>query len=214
MRSTPVKLIYALMLVLAAAAAHAGQKAITDTGEEIIINSDGTWKYAEAEGRGAGGDIETNPKPFTKPKTSTFLLKSKKNRSAFWINPDKWLFKPSSKNTDAEYSLQLKGKDLYGLVIAEEVEIPMESLIEIALENAKSAGPDIHITKKEYRIVNGNKVIYMEMSGTIQGMKLTYLGYYYSDTSGTTQFLTYTASNLVNKYRTEIIELLNGFVQE
>lgn len=209
-----MKPLYALIISLVMTTAYAGQRAITDTGEEIIINSDGTWQYATPEGQGSAGGIKTNPQTFSKPKNSTFLLKSKKNRSAFWINTAKWLFKPSVKNTDAEYSLQLKGKDLHGLVITEEVEIAMESLLDIALENARSAGPDIQITKQEYRIVNGKKVLYAEMSGAIQGMKLTYLGYYYSDASGTTQFLAYTATNLVPKYRTEIDDLLNGFVQQ
>lgn len=190
---------------------YAEQRAITDTGEEIVIYSDGTWKYLTETGEAPAAAIETNPNAFNKPEDSTFLLKSKKNHAAFWLNTNKWLFKPSTKNDDAEYALQLKGKDLYGLIIAEEVEIPLESLTEIALENAKSVAPDIHITKKEYRVVNGRKVIYMEMSGTMQGMKITYLGCYHSDASGTTQFLTYTATNLVGKYRKEIAALLNGF---
>ena len=50
----------------------------------------------------------------------------------------------------------------------------------------------------------------MEMKGTTQGIKFMYLGYYYSDDSGSTQFITYTGSNLVNKYKLEIYDFLNG----
>lgn len=154
--------------------------------------------------------INTNKTKFKKPESSEFILKSKNNNSAFWIDTDKWSFKKATGNTDAEYELELKGNDLYGMVITEAIHIPVESLTDVALTNARSAAPDAVITEKEYRYVNGNKVIYMEMSGTIQGMKITYLGYYYSDSSGSTQFLTYTGSNLVGKYKTEITDLLNG----
>ena len=52
----------------------------------------------------------------------------------------------------------------------------------------------------------------MEMKGTLQGIKFMYLGYYYSDDSGSTQFLAYTGSSLVGKYKSEINDFLNGFV--
>ena len=84
-------------------------------------------------------------------------------------------------------------------------------MAQIALENAKKAAPDARIVKEEYRVVNGNKVIYLEMEGTIQGIKFKYLGYYYSDRSGSTQYLTYTGANLVGEYKKDIERFLNGF---
>ena len=99
------------------------------------------------------------------------------------------------------------------MAITEEIEVPLEILPDIALSNAQEAegaGADIKILKREYRTVNGKKVLYMEMGGTMGGIKFTYLGYYYSDTYGTTQFIVFTAANLVDKYRSEIDRLLNG----
>ena len=49
----------------------------------------------------------------------------------------------------------------------------------------------------------------MQMDGTIQGIKFSYFGYYYSDKSGSTQLLVYTASNLADKYKIEIENFLN-----
>ena len=51
----------------------------------------------------------------------------------------------------------------------------------------------------------------MEMKGTLQGINFMYLGYYYSDDAGSTQFIAYTASSLVSKYKSEIYNFLNGF---
>lgn len=204
-----MRIIYISIMLFISSISYASQQAVTDTGKEVILNDNGTWKYS-SESENSLVKLTTNKKTFKKPKNSSFLLKSTKNSSAFSINTKKWSFAKGSNNKDAEYEFQLKGKDLYAMAIAEAIEIDAESLTDIAFSTAKSAAPDIQIIKKEYRIVNNKKVIYMEMSGTIQSMKITYLGYYYSSPSGSTQLVVYTGTNLVNKYRNEISDLLNG----
>jgi len=208
-----MKLTYALVILLLTATAYASQKAITDTGEEVILNDDGSWQLS-GNAKNIPDKIKTNKKSFRKPKAASFLLKSTKNNSAYWINTNKWSFKKAANNPEAEYEFVLKGEDLYGMAIAEGVEISVESLTDIAVTNAKNVAPDIKIVKKEYRNVNGKKVVYMEMKGTAQSIKFTYLGYYYSNASGSTQLVLYTGTNLVNKYRSEINNLLNGLTEQ
>ncbi len=208
-----MKKLFVAILLLLAATSYASQKAITDTGEEVILNSDGTWEYSDSAQK-ATDIIKTNKTKFKRPRDSSFLLKSTKNNSAYWINTDKWFFEKAKNNTAAEYEFQLKGKDLYGMAITEGAEIPIESLANIALSNARTIAPDVKSVKQEFRIVNGKKVIYMEMKGTLQGMKVTYLGYYYSDASGATQLITYTTTKLVDKYKSEINDFLNGLVTQ
>ena len=199
-----------VIFILISSISYASQKAITDTGEEVILYSDGTWAYSDKSNQ-LKNDIVTNNETFQKPESSKFLLKSTKNSSAYWINPNKWSFKKATNEAEAEYVFQLKGSDLHGMSLSEGLSIPIESLANIALENAKEAAPDTKIVKQEYRIVNGIKILYMEMEGTIQGIRFMYLGYYYSDDSGSTQFIAYTGSNLVSKYKAEINDFLNGF---
>ena len=208
-----MKKLFVTILLLLAATSYASQKAITDTGEEVILNSDGTWEYSD-NAQKATNTIETNKKKFEKPRNSSFLLKSIKNNSAYWINTDKWSFGKAKGNAEAEYEFKLKGKDLYGMAITEGAEIPLESLANIALSNARGIAPDAKSVKQEFRIVNGKKVIYMEIDCTVEGMKVAYLGYYYSDVSGATQLVTYTGTNLVDKYKSEINNLLNGLVTQ
>ena len=208
-----MKKVLVTILVLLAATSYASQKAITDKGEEVILHDDGTWEYSDKEKKPTK-TIETSKEKFEKPKSSSFLLKSTKNNSAYWINTDKWSFEKATGNPAAEYQFKLKGKDLYAMAITEGIEVSLESLADLALTNARNAAPDAKIRTQEYRVVNGNKVIYMEISGTIQGIKFTYLGYYYSDASGSTQLTTYTASNLVDKYKSEINDFLNGLVTQ
>jgi hypothetical protein len=92
--------------------------------------------------------------------------------------------------------------------------MPIESLADTALTNARSAAPDAKMIMQEYRIVNGKKVICMEFKGTIKSVNFTYHGYYYSNSSGSTQLLTYTATNAVAKYESEMNDFLNGLVTQ
>jgi len=191
---------------------QAQQKAVTETGEEVILYDDGTWKYHN-EDQIYEKEIPTNPKKFKKDKESTFLLKSSKLNIGVYLNPKIWSFKKATDNLEAEYELQLKDGDLYGMMITEQVEIPLESLKSIALENGKAAAPDLKIVKEEYRIVNDLKVLLLQLNGTMQGIKFSYYGYYFSCTNGTIQFITYTSQKLLDGYKPECEKLLNGFVK-
>ena len=72
---------------------------------------------------------------------------------------------------------------------------------------------NIKVVSEEYRNVNGIKVLMMQMAGTIQGMKIVYCGYYYSNDTGTIQLLTYTGENLLKSYHNDIETFLNGLVK-
>jgi len=152
---------------------YASQTAVTDTGDVIILNDNGTWKYKD---RVDATSISINSHKFVTPKSSTFLLKSQKNSSAFWINAKKWRFVKGPTEGATEYNFELKSQDLYGMAITEGLDIPLESLGEIAFENASSAAPNAKLLEKEYRTVNNQKILYMKFSGTIQGIDFTYIG--------------------------------------
>jgi len=199
-----------LAICLLPLAVYASKKAVTDEGEIVILDNDGTWQYEQPESIKTR-KILLNQKLYKKGKKATFTLKSKVNDSQFSIDPKVWAFKKGDDSDSSEYNFKLKGGDLYGMAITEGIEVELLNLPQLALQNAKDAAPNIKIIKQEYRIVNGHKVIYMEMQGTIQGIKFKYLGYYYSDKSGSTQYITYTGSSLVKKYESEIEKFLNGF---
>ena len=206
------KIISIIFLVVFTLSASAQEKAITETGEVIILYKDGTWKYQDKEDS-VKTVIPVSKKIFKKDNKSSFLLKSKNVGLGFWLNPKKWSFKKATENPQAEYEIRLKKGDLYGMLITEKFEIPLENLKTIAYDNGKSFSPDLKIIKEEYRIVNGLKVLFMQMNGTIQGIKFSYYGYYYSNKSGTVQFITYTSQNLLDSYQKDCEEILNGIVE-
>ncbi|BFG71109.1 hypothetical protein KACHI17_19900 [Sediminibacterium sp. KACHI17] len=190
--------------------ASAQKKAITDTGEEVILYQDGTWKYVN--GADSARAVEVNKTPFVKPSTNTFLLKSKKFNIGFWINPKKWKVQTDKNNDDAEYELHEETNDLFAMMITEKSEIPVLTLKDIAIKNARKVAPDITIQKEEFRIVNGQKVLLVQMKGTYNGVQFIYYGYYYSNKNGSVQFVTYSTNNLLIENIKDCDDLLNGFV--
>lgn len=205
------KTIFVLLFMASVLSIYGQKRAVTETGEEVFLYDDGTWKYKENPIEEK--EIHVNTKRFTKNKESSFLLKSNKVNVGIWLNPKKWSFNKAEGASESEYQFELKSGDLYGMLIAEKIEIPLETMRLIALENGREAAPDLHIVKEEYRKVNGLKVLLLQMNGTMQGVKFSYYGYYFSNSNGTLQFITYTAQNLLEEHKGTCEELLNGLVE-
>jgi hypothetical protein len=186
-------------------------KAVTEKGDEVLLYPDGTWKYVDNKKETQSKKIDTIVT--TKSLNARFLVKSEKVNCGVWLDPKKWKFNKSDENEESELSFTLAGQDAYGMLISERIEIPLESLKEIALANGKEVSSDLEIVKEQIRKVNGVQMLCLQMNGTIQGVKFTYFGYYWSSEKGTVQFITYTSQNLFTKYKPDLEELLNGFVE-
>jgi len=187
-------------------------KAVTETGDEVILYSDNTWNYVN-DSLSIKKEIKTNEVPFIKDKNSKFLVKSKKIGIGLWINPKKWSFERSSSNDATEFTFTLRNEDLYGMLIVEKTEIPLLSLKEIALSNAKEVASNVKVEKEEFRTVNGIKLLMMQLSGVTQGIKFKYYAYYYSSKKGVVQLVTYSSENLFDEYNRDMDVFINGFVE-
>lgn len=185
--------------------------AVTSNGDEVILYYNGTWRYTK-DSLVVDSEIKTNETPFEKDKKLTFLVKSNKVNVGVWINPKEWTFNKGPEGEAAEYNFSKKAGDLYAILITEKLEMPLETLKNIAIHNARSAAPDIRVTKEEYRTVNGQKLLLMQMSGTIQGMRFIYYSYYFSSPNGTIQLIAYTGESLFKSSLNDIEQFLNGFV--
>lgn len=206
-----MKNIYIFLIFLTITSLSNAQiKAVTDTGDEVILYNDNTWKYVNDSL--VNTSITTNPKKFIKPTNATFLVKSKKVNVGVWLSTKEWKFENSGKNKPSEFTFKHRKQEIYGMLITEKANIPLENLKEIALKNAKNAAPDAHLVAQEYRNINGIDVLMLQISGTIQGLSFRYYGYYYSSDEGTVQFISYTFKNLFKDYKPEIENLINGFV--
>jgi hypothetical protein len=189
---------------------YAQTKAVTENGDEVILFENKTWDYSDKNTR-EEKEIKTNNETFNKSKDATFFLKSKNlPEVGIHLNTKKWTFEKSKSEKPSEYEFELKDKDAYAMIITERIEVPLDALKSIALENAKAIAPDMKIIFEEYRMVNDKKIFCMQMNGTVKGIKVAYLGYYYSYENGTLQFLSYTSQSLFKEYKDEIETLLNG----
>lgn len=188
-------------------------RGVTESGEEVLLFQDGTWKFVN-DSASSVEEIKMNAQKFFRDKSAGFLVKSSKVDVAVWMNPKLWSFSKAESDEASELKFERKDLDLYGMLITERIQIPLDNLKDIALDNARKVAPDIRIKKQEYRNVNGLKVLMLQMSGTIQGIKFTYFGYYFSFLGGTVQFLTYTSSNLFDTYEKDAEQLLNGLVKQ
>lgn len=206
-------LLTALLFTIATQFSFAQIKAVTENGDEVLLNSDGTWRYTSDVEAKSTTTIKENTLPFKKPVSSTFLLKSAKINVGFWLDPKVWSFKKADAGEASEYKLSCKTEDFYAMIITEKIEIPLEELREIAIENAREAAPDIKVVSEEYRNVNGLRVFCMQMEGSMKGIKFSYLGYYYTTSDATVQFVTYTSQALMKSKRTIAESLLNGIVK-
>jgi hypothetical protein len=191
-------------------------KAKTSEGKDVVLYDDGTWQYAEDEDLKEEGKkvfIPVSDTKYTKPGSSKTVFKSERAGYSVWYDNIKWK-KTSKFNEDQEAQFQLKNGDAYVMSIAEGVEIPIETLGDIAIKNAENASPNVRVTHKEYRNVNGTDVLHMRLEGTLQGINFIYYGYYFSNKGGSVQLVGYTSANLFDKYKKDLEDFLNGFVAE
>ncbi len=62
--------------------------AVTETGDEVVLYHDGTWKYVK-DSLSQKINIPVNDKAFVKDAQLSFMVKSKKLPIGIWINPKK-----------------------------------------------------------------------------------------------------------------------------
>lgn len=206
------KIVLLGLIFLSINLTNAQINALTESGDTVLLFENGSWKYAN-QGQKNISEIRVNNQKFNKDSKTTFLVKSKKMNIGVWINPKKWGFGKGDDGGAAEYKFKMRESDINAILIAEKIEIPIINLRGIVIDNAKDVAPDIKVIYEEYRIVNGIKVLMMQMAGTIQGIKFTYFGYYYSNENGSVQLLTYTGTSIFDKHKKEMELMLNGLVE-
>ncbi|HYX31454.1 MAG TPA: hypothetical protein VE863_23175 [Pyrinomonadaceae bacterium] len=186
------------------ASAQNPTKARTETGKDVLLFPDGTWKYADAE----------PPPPvkvgsLARPTSAKAKVQTTRGDFAVWYDESKWQLE-NRLNDDDILHFRLRRADGYAMVLAEGLPMPMATLKAIAVKNAKDAAPDAHLVSEDTRTVNGTEVMLLTIDGTVSGIPFRYFGYYYSGKQGTIQFIAFTGQNLFDKNKADFADLLNG----
>ena len=180
--------------------------ATTDDGRRVVLRSDGTWAFVEL----TDPTLPEN-KVRTSPTTSIASVSGKHGFFQLFYSPDIW--EPQdSQFPAAEFFFHHVDGDVYAMVVSERLAMPLETLKNAALKNARSAGQDLKMKSEEMRLVNGQEVLSMQFDCTVQGVPFAYSGYYWSGEPGSVQVLVWTGSNLLMDYREDIDGLLDGLV--
>lgn len=179
-------------------------RAKTEGGKEVILYADGTWKYVPEASAATSPELAHNKGALAKK-----LFKPERGSFGIWYDESKWREKRSTEPDDKAHFSFLAG-DAYVMVIAEELAIPLVTLRNLAVANAKEAAPDAKVTKEEKRLVNGTEILMMKIEGTVQGIPFVYYGYYYGGKQGTIQIVGFTGQNVFAKYEAEFTKFLDG----
>ena len=196
---------FTLLLLLSCATVAVCQteiKARTDSGKEVILSPDGTWKYAPEPS--AASSYTAN-----KPQGATTLFKSTRAGFGIWYDNTKWIIESPAED-QGRIQFRLKQGDAIALAIIEGLNIPLPALKKIALDNARKAAPDFRLLSEETRTVNQRQVLCMKFDGTIKEIPFRYYAYYYSGKNGSIQLLTLTGRDLFTKYEQDLSDFLNG----
>jgi hypothetical protein len=194
-----------LLSVAGTVVAQTPIKARTESGKDVILSPDGTWRYATD----APPSHTATAATMTRPAGSRTVYKAEHGGFSVWYDDSKWIKSPRT-DDEGRIEFRLKRGDAYAVAIVEELGIPTATLKEIALENAKGAAPDAKVVFEETRTVNGKEVACMKIEGTIKGISFRYYGYYYGGKKGSIQLLTYTGTEIFPKYEQDFLEFLNG----
>jgi hypothetical protein len=190
-------------------------KATTTNGREVILLENGKWYYAgdSSANVAAPDSIVNNNSTFVKNKNADFLLKSGTINIGVYFDRKAWKSSKSKKTEDSEYSFDKLGDDaIAALLITEKTKISFKTLADMALTNAKDTDPQAKVIHREYRMVNGTKVLCQLVAFTSKGIKFVILGYYYSGDAGTVQLVTTALEEQFDTLKPTMEDFLNGFV--
>jgi hypothetical protein len=185
-------------------------KALTQDGRLVVLQPNGTWKYAE-EPKTAASAGSLAP-TLTRPAGATMLLAGRQVPYGIWIDQSRWRPTEPKQNLTAEHEFTHTSGQAGALIVAEPARIPPEGWKQIVLNNARREAPDARITKEEKKVVNGTPVLLLQAEGTGSLGPFVYYGYYYAGPRGAVQLVTYTFAGLFEQYRTELTTFLDGFV--
>jgi len=218
-----MKCLFVLILVATLCGLQAQQVAITTDGDTVYLYDDGSWSYddnLEVE----EADIAFLTKYSILDSTNQVWVLSEANNKSYdkedntytlHVDDKLWERVPSGAiNPDAEYCFMTrKDKACYAMLINEEVELGLYPLFNIAMENAKiGAGTEPKISKSDYVMVNGKQMIMAEYDIKAAGLDISMIALYYSDEKGSTQYISWTMSNIFEKKKEILLDLLKGLV--
>jgi len=189
------------------------QRAKTTDGKEVILRDDGTWAYAEPgkKDKAKAKDKEKAGGDYKKDKKSELAYTGKRGTFTLSLVPDAWTQLEKSINPLAEVGFKNGEGDVYAMVVAERLQVPLPALKKSVLDNMKRVDPESKVLLDEKRTVNGLEMRCLTVEAAVQEIPLTYHIYLYAGDEGSIQLMTWTGRKLFKESKADMEALLNGF---
>jgi hypothetical protein len=197
-----------VIALLFAFQAGAQVTAITEEGKAVLLFSNGTWRYLNDSVRVSTLDLPH----FAVPGKSTTLVKGKESRYELWYDAEKWKLLPDTVYKNSEYALEFYNGELIAMMITERMQVPLATIKEAAIGSFKKEGSECRIAEEQKIMVNGTEGLLLKIDALVDDIPVSYLNAYFSTREGTFQLITYTAYNLFDHHRNDMMEMISGFV--
>jgi hypothetical protein len=188
------------------------QKAISESGKEIVLFDDGTWRFAHDSDARTLETITTNPKSFSKSAELVKPAHSTKVNMVVYYDPAKWKAAPNRLH-NMEYFFTGQ-HNMFGSLTTEKTQVPNLRIVkDLIVANVQQSVDYFRLKESEYRKVNGKTMLYMRYIANLRGLDFEYAGYYYITKMGFAMLVGYSMQNDFERNLPELQKFLNGFVE-
>lgn len=178
----------------------------------MVLYNNGTWDFKDNLGDEKTDSVSFNKTLFTRKPSYNKRVESASKKYEVQYDPSVWKRTTMNTNDDVELAFKTENGECMAMTIYESVEFPLLSLGDIAVENAQKLSSDMHMTAREFRIVNNDTVLYQRMEGSSRGIDFVYHTYIHTGPGGSLQFHTFTLKQLEPVYEKQMFDILNTLV--
>lgn len=192
-------------------AAAAQDIAVTLSGDTVVLYRNGKWDYKDNLADTVA-NLTINETLFTRPASYNKRVEGAQKRYEVAYDPSIWKRTTFESNDDVELAFKTENGECMAMTIYETVHFPVLALADIAVENAQAISSDMHLTSREFRIVNNDTVVYQRVEGTSRGIDFVYHTYIATNEHGSLQFHAFTLKQVLAAHEKKMFDLLNSLV--
>ncbi len=134
-----------------------------------------------------------------------------KGAAVLHYSPATWQAEKSVATGPGELGYVHKSGEVWCKVIAERIQMPPPRMAQLGLDHIRRLDPGAQVTREGSHDINGVNMLFREVEANVNDLPLSYYIHYYSDASGSIQFLAWTYRSLLQEHRGTVEEFLHGF---
>ena len=199
---------FAFLLLLAAGASAQSILASSADGRSFVLAEDGTWTEIERPAPLPPPPepermVQIGPPPAPAPARTVV---GGDGAYSVRLDASRWRESPSLVPGESDLSYQLPFGAGFATTIYEVTTIPLPTIREIVLANAREGmGATVEILSEKKVTVPGGTGLRLEFSAVAAGIDVTMTNTMYSGDWGTLQVITWTSNNVLDRYRDELL---------